>query len=361
MTAKQYDRVIEKFLDNPHRRAAFDPFYLLCINHTIGILRYLQRIGWQLPLDQYASTRPLHDMALDILGSFLGSEKDRPFFVVLDYFADRCTRLTVATPPDDIYDRFRALLVTFVKQELGELRRQQDPQRENLKRRLRDILNGPDFTRPPVDGSEADLICSQPALCQLRVDKPMLTFEELLHLAGDAYAQCSNREQWCRVIFARLASMPEVANCLRRHELIRAMVTVNLQCVETGEWLAKSSGTAKPAIARRDLESARNQALEHVRIRVLERFVLSGSVTEVEAGQFLKAAATYLVDLAYSPGVDKLPAYFREVMAPETHGGYLERYKYPFETTMKEAEEYFRARLKEISQTGRLVSTWRVE
>jgi hypothetical protein len=241
------------------------------------------------------------------------------------------------------------------------LRHQRDPQRENLKRRLRDILNGPDFTHPPIDGSEADLICSQPALRQLRADKPILTFEELLHVAGDVYAHCRNRQEWCRAIFARLASMPEVANYLRRQELIRAMVTVNLQCVETGEWLAESSGTAMPAIARRDLESARNQALEHVRVRVLERFVLSGSVTEVEAGQFLKAAAIFLIDIAYSPAVDKLPTYFREVMAPETHGGYLERYKYPFETTMKEAEGYFRARLKEISQTGRLVSTWRVE
>ena len=58
------------------------------------------------------------------------------------------------------------------------------------------------------------------------------------------------------------------------------------------------------------------------------------------------AADYYLSDLIYSPGVDLLPVYFREVMPEQEHGDYLKDYKYIFETSMEKVKDNFINRIK---------------
>lgn len=348
MTAEEYGQTIANFLMRPADRIRFGAFYQVCWIHTCGVLRHLQRVGWSLPLDQFASDHPINDLAIDILGSFLRTAKGRKYGVVLDFFDTRPCETDTEPDTRTRYDQFCSLIVGFVKQEVRRLRPQVDPQRENLKRRFKDILTGPDYAVPPIDGSACDLVCSVAALSCPRSDRPLISYENLREMALTTYQVNLSRSQWCRAIFTALQESIGVANHVRRSDLLRAVVAANMAQVDTFCAVTEPASRVDPTLFEGDIHSAREQALQSLRTDLLPRFVRQGRLSSEESTLLARGAELYLIDLAYSPGVDKLPDYFREVMPADTHDRYLKDYKYVFETTVQHAERKFKEILREI-------------
>jgi len=79
--------IITPFLANPYSRKAFDDVFQLSYRVTISYLACLERRGYKIRQHDADRQKNLSDTAYDILGAFFQSKKDRPFFVIFDYFA----------------------------------------------------------------------------------------------------------------------------------------------------------------------------------------------------------------------------------------------------------------------------------
>ena len=341
---------LKRFLERPHSRARFDAFFGLCYRHVLGYLGCLKTRGYQMPLEPKADRNPLADLAIDILGSLLQSTKEQPFTIIFDHYH----RIGIVdfrqADPVILYDHFRSLLGGFVRQELSRLRKEADPQLDHLKRRFKDTLKPSDYTAFRSDGDPTEYVCLTQHNHDSRENYALISREELAVLVEDAFHRSRNRKQWCRAIFESLNDTTTVRNCIRKHELLAAVIAVNMKYVDVDGPGASRLPGANQGIVETAICEANKQTIVWLRDSVLQGFIEKERMTTEVAERFASAAERYLLDLAHSGDTDALPVYFREVMPETEHDRYLKEYKYLFETTISKAEEDFKKRLKKSLQ-----------
>ena len=336
------------FLQHPLSRKAFDPFFKLCYRYVRGYLGSLGYLRAKRHLQPMDGRDPLADLSIDILGFFLKSTRDQPYVVVFDYFRRHGITEYGPADPDKLLAMFRSLLFGFARQELVRITGEENHQTEILKRRFRDILKGDAFVafRGP-DGS-TEFLCSAKHKRVKGENRARVSYESLLRIVEDAFLQTHTRKAWCHAIFEALDREGSEPYCVKKHDLLSAVVTVMSRYVEVEGLVPCSLPGADQGLLRSDVEKAVKQALQWLNEQVLGPFVEKGSLTADVARRYAIAAERYLSDMVHSPGIDLLPAYFREVMPEAEHAKYLEHHKYTFETAIRKVEEDFRSRLRKL-------------
>jgi len=342
MESDQNHQILKRFLERPHNRRNFDAFFKLCYRLVLGFLGYLKATGYQLPVETISGRNPPADLAIDLLGSFLRSDKNQPFWLIFDHYARLGITDFQRADSVELYDSFKSLLFGFVRQELHRLRKDADPQLGHLKRRLKDILKEKKYVTFSKGQAGVEYIHLAGDDVDLRIDYPIIPYDQLLELVESAYHKSRNRSEWSHNIFVTLSDMKAVRNCLKKHELISAAVAINMKYVEAEGFQSSAFPSTDFLMREKVIENARKQTLTWLEKNVLEKFIEKGRLSPETAKRFLVAAEMYLLDLAYSPGIDLLPVYFREVMPESEHRRYLQDYKYLFETTLSQAEEDFK-------------------
>jgi len=340
--------IIKAFLLSPLNRKAFDSFFGICYQSTVGYLRYLKAKGFQLPHELKAEGNPFGDLAIDLLGTFLHSNRDRPFPVIFGYF----NKLGYAQPreadPDDLLHCFTVLLRGHIRQQLARLKVQQAPQVDHLKRRFKEILKDVRFKILPKSSGEEWISLAQHC-DDRREGRPPLLYNDLLQIVEKAYLNSRSRTDWCLDIFKLVNEATQYQNLVKKHELLTAIVSVNSKYVEADGLQPVCLPTPKEALLTKTIEEAIAETLSWLKESVLDRFIHNVRIDSEEAERFQQAAEKYLSDLAHTGQTDSLPEYFREVMPEGKRITYLSDYKYVFETTINQAVENFKDRLKKKS------------
>ncbi len=338
--------VVKDFLEMPCNRKRFDAFFPVCYRQTKRCLLYLQRRGFRLPLDNTDAPKAIDNLAIDVLGAFLRSDGNRPYHVVFDYYERKGIADFRNADADKLYHLFTVLLRGYVRQSLSRLRKQEDPQVTNLKRRFGDILKGAEYDIITNPNDKLEYISLAENRSQLRQDKPLLPYDDLLRIVETACSESANCRQWCKAILAAIDSESEFANQVRKHELISAVVTVNARYVELDGFQPTAIPTPKDSLIAAEIAGTRTETLDWLKIEVLPAFITRGRISEQTAGSFLTATERYLADLGDNGRVDAIPVYFREVMPEIDQKTYLNDYKYTFETIINKSVTDFRERLK---------------
>ncbi|MFH1700759.1 MAG: hypothetical protein ABIE07_09255 [Candidatus Zixiibacteriota bacterium] len=306
----------------------------------------MQKKGYNLPVASNIDGNQLVDLTLDILNSFLRSTKDRPFYLIFDFFRQIGITNFKNADAAELYERFKALLFGFIRQELSKLKNETDPQKANLKRRINEILKRDEYTTLTSNLSGINQIFLSKNRDRICTDLQIIPYEEILRIVEESYLKNHNRVEWCRSIFEALYKSKKYQKIINKHELVSSMIAVNIKYVEVENIQSYCSQNAKNDMLFREAEQTIKGVLPWIRENILVKFIKKNSLTVQNAAHFEWAVQLYLSDFAFSPPADLLPRYFREVMPPKEHERYLSKYKYIFETVIQKAEEEFLRRLK---------------
>jgi hypothetical protein len=344
------NEIIRSFLDHPLDRTRFGAFFELIYRDTLGTLTYLKRKGYRFPDPTGSAPNRLNDLAIDILGAFLaGSTVGQPYPIVLDYFRRAHEQTRSAEQKSDLHPLLLGLLRGFIRQELSRLLKQDDPQIDNLKRRFKDLLNATEFATISFDGSSSELVFLSQHRAALRPDRPLIPYGELELIARETFAESHTRADWCRAIFDRINAATDFQNLVRKHELLRAVIIVNMEFLEIDAWQPSGLPRPRQALLRKIADQALDETLAWTKESIIAEFLAKKRISSEEADLLYLAAEKYLTDYAFDGQTDAVPAYYREVMPEAYHARYLKDYKYVFETIVSKSVENFVERLKNDS------------
>lgn len=340
------NQILRLFLEKPSDKKRFNDFFALSYRLVRGYLVHLMKQGWSLPLDQTSERDQLGDLTIDVLGPILASAPGRPCYRIVDYFGKKGIIDFSKADSEQLFGEFTSRLFQMVREELRTIRRDADPQVEHLKRRFSDTLSKGEYESFTPKGSSTTYVrLSSDA--NTECDKlPLITYEDLLEIVEVTYFNSKTRSQWCSNVFKEIDDRDDIRNCIKKHELLKAVIEVNLRYLRDEALLSPQSPTPESELRRTIAHDVRRQTVTWVRKNVVLRFVEKNRIPEWTLDRFVQAADVYLQDLIESSDVDKLPVYFRVVMPEEEHEKYLKHYKTPFETTLRRAEEEFRRRMK---------------
>lgn len=339
MTTKSHaGHIVREFLHNPD--SAFEPFFRLCLSQTLAKLRSLARLGYLLPVDHRTDSDPIEDLALDILGELFAGKPNQRYYIIYGCFCPEGPQVLDRMRDGELAARFIGLIRNFVRQQLYHQRRAVDPQLENLKRRINEVLQGKDVRQISVGGQMLAAVTNAPPP---EMDTPPEWIES--HLEQIAYAAYSDRRSnWCRNILEEAARCRADCPWIPVPQLVRVLIRINKALIELH--LGELCNTRQPAVPDYLRREARKTALDQVQSTVLAGFVRKGRLTKVESAVHLRAVAAYLDDwLVHGDDADLKPTYLREADQSITVERY-KRYKYTFERATDMAIEIAREVLK---------------
>jgi len=180
----------------------------------------------------------------------------------------------------------------------------------------------------------------------LRLDRQSLTYNELVQLVEGAYLESHNRTEWCRQIFNCLNDLDDRRNAIRKHELMSAVVAVNLRHHDLEGLRPTHLPTADFQLVVGALDEAKATTLAWLEAALLPEFVRKDRICNEEADQLKLVFEMYITDLAHVGDTDKLPVYFKEVNPDVGPEEYLKRYKYVVDTVVSKGTEYFEELVK---------------
>lgn len=331
--------IVREFLLAPLNREVQRAFVMLAIRRTERRLRYLAKRGWTIPTEESAGFDPIGDLAISLIGPSLGRHGGEPFGLLFNYLRQNGCRRFDRADSELLFSLVETWIVTHCHQELSKLGYGTNPQLANLKRRIKDILKGEEYVQ-----IEQDRYTIQVTLAEAYDPgdrRPLIDPYNLRQIVQSTFLACTTRTAWCRAVFNELLDRSEFSSAILRHELVSAMIAVNIEYVDVR---ASQSGIGHSVQTDRHYKVAR-EAVEKTVIAVTEgglaRFVAKGRLTAAESACLAGAIREYLLDLALCSGTDKLPGYFREYMNQSAQDRYLSDYKHIFETTIEEARAVF--------------------
>ena len=329
--------IVSSFLQDPRDRKRFGALFGLSLNLTRAFLNKLKSLGWRLPVYDNDDERSISDLAIDILIELFKSKSQRPFYIIYDFYSRQGIR-DFDKDIDEIYDQFRILLWSSTRQTLYRLSSQENPQIANLKRRIKDILKGDEYSFYGNDKKSVYLSGNE---ISLQSDKPLIPKDNLVNIVETAYLRSKTRSGWCRKIFNLLGEQSEYCGILDIAVLIDTIVSVNARHVELDGNYSANLPTPQTSLQQTIIKKATVRALDTVKSNHISHFLEKGKMTEEESKYFYEAVEKYLLDKGSDGTTDLIPEYFREVTPGTLHKAYLKKYKYIFETIINKADEYF--------------------
>ncbi|HEQ99297.1 MAG TPA: hypothetical protein ENO22_08155 [candidate division Zixibacteria bacterium] len=327
--------IIVEFLKSPHKH--FMQFYKLCFHYTKKHLCSLKRRGAVLPKIGSNPETNLDDITNDILGILLSSAR-APYNIVFDYFTKHGISPEKNQDGFLIYHRFTILIRGFANRELYKIRGYENPQTRKIKRRFKDILKGPGYHESIIGGRE---FFTLEATGNLRQDKPVIPYEKLLQIVENTYHENISYVKWCLKIFEAIDKCGEYQNGIFRHELLQAAIEISSKHMEINFGERDNLSSIELALIRQAVERAIPKTLDWVSENVSRGFVEKERITKEESELFLKAIELYLWDFGCDGSHDKYPRYYFVLFPDKDQNFYLKNHKYPFETMINSARDYF--------------------
>lgn len=350
-------QIVLDFLQKPLNKKAFTPFFNITYIICKGYLFYLQRIGFSLQLNSYVR-KSVDELVIDILGTFLQNKPNRPYYLIFDYLQSKKCIPISNVKPEKVFDEYTILLRGFIRKEISKLHKKENPQKANLKRRFMEILG-----REPYysfnEGSEC--FCLAQKSDELRKNRPALNHEELIELVREAFYHSKNRPEWCRRIFELLDRETYHHNFISKHELLNAVIAVNIEHIELEDATFISPDTPQKELLTKAVDETRQETLSWVEREPLQKYIDKGKITPDTATRLLKAVNRFLTDFGQNGDSDLLTVYFREIAPEITQKEYLKEYKNVFETLIHKAREDFIERLKKNSTIRGLGGYYNIE
>lgn len=338
--------IVRVFLKSPLDRKAFDRFFGLCYSEAILYLRILRSLGWKIPEYQVQHERAISDIAIDLLGPFLASRKERPFFVVFEYFQRHGLSDPDQIDPEALCRRFVILLRGFIRRELTYIRGLENPQIKNLKRRIKDILTGPEYGSRLWPNEKDESCFAVENADRLRFESPPISSDCLYRIVRDAFDRSCTRTEWCSRIFRLLDRESEFRNAVELPDLISAMVAVNAEFIDAAHPDMKRISTPAEDLIDRQMSETIDETIIWLKAEVVDRFCRKGRISEADAILMLKASRAYLEDYNLSGNEEDIPKYFLNLRPGLSRAEYQKRYKYILETAIKQGLGEFRKRLR---------------
>jgi hypothetical protein len=341
--------ILRSFLLNPRDKKSFKLFFEFCFRHVVGYLRYLRAKGATFEMHDADEHKSLMDITYDILGDFLKSEDNRPFYIIFDYFNRQKITNYDNIDPDVLYDHFTILLRGFVRKALYKRRREQNPQAGNLERRIIDILKGDNYHVFRSNPDDPEYVSLSDSKNKLRRECQPYTLDDLLKIVYKALSdnETNNRVEWVNNIFGELAIASEFQNFVKKYDLIRTIIHVNNGFVESEGGGILDFPPPDTMGHRREIDKSKTKSYEYAK-KGLNNYTEKGRITCHEAELFLLAVEKYLADFAFDGQTDKIPTYFFEIMPGCSQEKYLKKYKYVFETIINSTRDDFIDRLINI-------------
>ncbi len=327
--------IIRRFIINPRDRDAFNDCLKLTNSLAINYLRHL-RCRLQRIQNQYSNPDTIiSDISMDVLGEFFQSRPGKPFFIIFDYFKRHGITNFDEIPDGDLIDHFRNLFFGFCRRKIGHLKAESDPQVANLKRRFHEIINEPQYSIIKLPGANDDYVCLEKNREQIPSDGRIIELTQLLDIVREAFAKSKTRTQLVLKIFELLDDYTEYARCIRKTDLIIALIEVNCSFVDdTYSDIADKYGFEISRV--RELGGKYLlELMNKLKAKYIDRYIEKGKLGKKEADWILKAVSEYLEDFLGSGDTESIPSYFREHFPEEYHGRYATDYKYIFDTIFR--------------------------
>jgi len=349
----QAPEVLKRFLTAPDDHDRFTDFFEVAYRLTIAGLGFLRKRGYRLPDSNDGPSGDIDQAAYDILGALLRRDGERPFHVIFDYYEKLGINGFAGYEAAVLYDRFRALMLSFVRQELHRLRNQADPGVARIKARIARVLKSPGYAHRTI-GEKQELISSSGAPDADSSGRDLMPYDNLLQLVEECYLETTTMELLVRRVLKRVADDGRFAPWIRQHEMTKAAVTVICRHVEIEGPAISCLPTATQLVLQQEIEKECEAAIVAVCQDCASRFIAKGRISEVDAARLVDAARRYLADFTNGGVTDPIPRYFAETMPAEAVERYLADYKYVFETIIGKAVEEFRERVRNNPTIRRL-------
>jgi len=331
--------IIRRFLINPRVRTAFDDCFKLTNSLAINYLRHL-RCRLQRIQSQYSNPDTIiSDISIDVLGEFFQSKPGKPFFIIFDYFKRHGITTFDEIPDGDLIDHFRNLLFGFCRKKIGHLKAESEPQIANLKRRFYEIINEPPYSIVGMPGANDDYVCLEKYREQIPSDGRIIELTHLLDIVRKAFAESKTRTQLVLKIFELLENYTEYAPCIKKSDLIIALIEVNCSFVDdTYSDIPDKFGFEITRV--RELGGKYlPELINNLKAKYIDRYIEKGKLGKKEADWILKAVSEYLEDFLGSGDTESIPSYFREHFPEEYHDQYATDYKYIFDTIFRTGKD----------------------
>ncbi|MDD3731825.1 MAG: hypothetical protein PHU88_05555 [candidate division Zixibacteria bacterium] len=182
----------------------------------------------------------------------------------------------------------------------------------------------------------------------LRKDKPPLSYDKLLYITEEAYFLSKNRPEWCHKIFELLENESEYQNFIKKHELLRAIITINMKYVELDGHCPQPVKPMLPELYKA-ITDVKKETLDWLMPAVIKKYNDKGKISPEQAQLLLQAVDIYLSDFGFYGDTDSIPSYFYEMFPEINSKEYLDKYKNIFETIISKALEDLKKRLKNNS------------
>ncbi len=248
-----------------------------------------------------------------------------------------------------LYLRIESLIKTHAYQSLAKKAGREDPLAVALRNRFKSILRSDQFCSPNESKGAGRWICLRKNRDRLRREKPDIYFDCLLRIADDAYEVTRTKKEWCTRIFEFLDEAEDVRNCLRKSDLLRAVVAVNRGKIGPGDVMGRGERSPAYLALCREAEKVQADILDWVMESLVAKYLQKGKFTIDEAEVVRNAVESYLGDLIEHGCTDSKRTYFEEAMSADVHDIYIKRYKDAFELIVDKAAEEFQRRMRKIA------------
>jgi hypothetical protein len=303
-------------------------------------------LGWKLPLDETDPDRAMVNLLIDILGRLLSPHHGRDYGMIFENLERQGFSDYDAASDEQLEHCLQVQIRGFVKKELSRLTRQEDPQIANLKRRIDETLRDEEYASEDAHSKGQSMIWLRVYKEDLRIDKPLIPYEDLVEIVREQAQENLTRTSWCRAVFDALNELTQYQNRLKRFELFNAMIHVSFELVELEGFQQAHLPTPRQALLQLEFAREKDATIEWLKSGRVAQFRNRDVLTALNVTGLVQAVDRYLTDLTNGGETDSLPQYFRESMPAETHDNYLKDFKHIFETLIRDAEEEFKTRVK---------------
>lgn len=334
--------IIRRFIENPNDITVFASFYEVCFREARGLIWYLKKSNYPLPLEKSDTTDAINDLALKSLSNlFLKESGD--FQKMVHNFLD-CSETSELTD-EQLYKNFIHKFRKKIRQEVSNIRNDDEPTVKNFKRSFNDIINGEKYII--LDKSKKNFRCALRIMpdCS-RSNLPHIENEALEELAINAYNNSTTKTGWCYKIFELLSNEIQFSNWIYKYDLINAVIKVHLNVLDLHSlWHGNIAGP-KSDFLENKIISATSEVLEEIRTNELVSYLEKKKIEDAQAFLVMNAINNYLSDLSSGNGHDSIPKYFIEQFPHIDNRQYLKEFKNMMDRLCLKAKEKLKEKLK---------------
>lgn len=348
-------RILCDFLQDPEDLKKLNLFAKLCLQHAKGYIAYNHKVGRSIPRRSNDLQKDMLDLAVEIISEYLKPKNNRPAHMLFKYLENMGYVDFQESRGEELYCIYRRQLFGFVKQELPKMDINSDPMISRISRQIIRSLDAEEYITNVSIGDTNNPIFLSTNVNNLRVDKSVIPYIDLVVVAEKAIQKSKTIPQLCRAIFEFLNESKEFANFVSKSEFKRAIIDTYSRFIEF-ETLPVRLLSPKDAFALKHCSFIKDETVEFIRKAHLDRFIEKNKIDKKQADLLCRALDEFLDDIITKGEYDKLPKYFYRAFPGIDSQEYQKRFKNIWDTTIRRALNYFVSGINNDSTMGNIGS-----